>query len=99
MSSFDGTWGIEIETPMGTQRFTLVLAQTGQTLAGTAANANGTYEVEDGVVADAGATFAISITAPFPLRLTFDLHVDGDAIGGSSKAGPFPASQVTGRRA
>lgn len=98
MSAADGTWGIEIATPMGTQRFTLELTDANGTVTGTATNNNGAYPVNDGGFDDPRLTFSIDVTAPFPLTVGFTLDIDGDAIGGQSKTGPFPPSRVTGSR-
>lgn len=98
MTSAAGTWKIEIATPMGTQRFTLDLEQSGSDVTGTATNNNGTYSADDGKFDDPRLTFSIDVTAPFPLTVRFDLRIDDDAISGESKTGPFPPSPVTGRR-
>lgn len=99
MSSADGTWNIEIATPMGVQRFTLELTTAGESLSGTATNNSGELEIRDGVVEGDTLSFSIDVTSPFPLALAFRLTVNGDSIGGDSVAGPFPPSAVTGRRA
>lgn len=99
MSTVDGTWNIEIATPMGVQKFTLVLNAADGALTGTATNNNGEYELREGAITESGATFIADIKKPFPLTLAFDVTANGDAISGTSKAGPFPPSKVTGVRA
>jgi hypothetical protein len=99
MSTIDGTWKIEIATPMGTQRFTLDIQDEAGSLQGTATNNVGAFPLKDGQIDGDALSFSVDVTAPFPLTLLFTLTVDGDSIAGESKAGPFPPSAVTGGRA
>lgn len=39
-----------------------------------------------------------ALTSPFPLRLRFDVMVDGDRLAGTARAGPFVTSPVPGPR-
>jgi hypothetical protein len=98
MSTIDGTWQIEIATPMGTQRFTLDLHTDGTALSGTATNNAGSYSVDGGEADADSATFSVAVASPFPVALAFALTFDGDAVSGTSKAGPFPPSVVSGVR-
>ncbi|WP_460773331.1 hypothetical protein [Microbacterium sp. GXF7504] len=99
MSTVDGEWKLAIDTPMGVQRFTLHLLRDGDRLTGTATNNNGTSEIADGVVDGDDLTFTAAVQGPFPLTLAFTLTVDGDRLAGTSKAGQFPPSTVSGERA
>lgn len=98
MTHIDGTWRIEIATPMGTQRFTLVLHARDGVLTGTATNANGSVDITDGTVHGDAARMSVSLSAPIPLTLVFTLTATADSISGESRAGSFPPSPVTGVR-
>jgi hypothetical protein len=98
MTTIEGAWAIEIETPMGTQRFALDLRETAGAVTGTATNKTGEYSVDDGTSDGNSVTFSVAVRSPFPLTIAFDLVVDDDAISGQAKTGPFPPSPVTGTR-
>lgn len=100
MSDIDGAWKIEIATPMGTQKMTLELATDHNTLlTGTASGDAGVLELHDGTVDGDSIQFAVDMTVPFAMALQFTLVVDGDSVSGTSRAGSFPPSPVSGHRA
>jgi hypothetical protein len=98
VSDLDGSWAIEIATPMGTQKMGLQLATNGNEVGGTANGDAGEMAIHDGTVDGDSVTFAVDMTFPFAMTLRFVLKVDGDSLAGTSRAGSFPPSPVTGRR-
>jgi hypothetical protein len=99
--SVEGTWDLEIDTPLGKQRATLELSSQDGELRGTARDPKHGEEV---VLADLAVdgdrlTWTQSITKPLRLNLAFDVTVGGDEMTGHSKAGRLPRSKVTGHRA
>jgi hypothetical protein len=98
VSDIDGPWEIEIATPMGTQKMSLQLATDGDQLGGIANGDAGEMQIHDGSVDGDSIQFAVDMTFPFAMTLKFTLEVDGDSVAGTSKAGSFPPSSVTGRR-
>jgi hypothetical protein len=94
----DGVWAIEIATPMGTQKMNLHLATNGGELTGTSMGDAGELQIHDGTVAGATVDFIVDTTFPFAMALHFILSIDGDSLTGTSKAGAFPPSPVTGSR-
>jgi hypothetical protein len=99
VSDIDGSWNIAIATPMGTQKMTLALSSDETQLTGTASGDAGTLALRDGTIDGDSIQFAVDMTVPFAMALQFTLVVDGEAISGTSRAGSFPPSPVTGTRA
>lgn len=97
--SFDGTWKITIDSPMGSQDATLELQTSGSQLTGTLAGPQGTVEIADGAVDGDTATWTASLTQPMPITLETKATVDGDAISGEVKLGSFGNASFTGTRA
>lgn len=97
--SFDGSWNVTMNTPMGAQQGTLTLATDGASLTGTMDGAQGSAELEEGKVDGSTATWNVAMTQPMPLTLEFTANVDGDAISGDVKLGAFGNASFSGTRA
>lgn len=94
----EGTWDLNIRTPIGTMEAVLDLHVQDGTLYGTAMGAGEAVELRDMALDGDRLTWMQSITTPLRLNLAFDVTVDGDSMTGTSKAGRLPSSKVTGRR-
>jgi hypothetical protein len=96
--SLDGTWNVEINTPMGLQKATMTLKTEGGRVTGSSTGAQGTLEIA-GTVNGNTATWPAKITTPFPMDLEFTVTADGDNMTGGVKAGAFGTSPLKGTRA
>jgi hypothetical protein len=97
--SFDGTWNIEISSPMGAQKATVNLKADGATLTGEQTSPQGNSAIENGKIEGDRATWTSSVTAPMPMKLTFDLTRSGDTLSGTVNTGAFGSFPVKGARA
>jgi hypothetical protein len=97
--SFDGTWNLTLETPIGKQETTLVAQASGGALTGTQSGADGAQPIQDGLVNGDEATWSVTITSPMPMTLEFKGTVAGDSISGSVKLGMFGEAPFSGVRA
>ncbi|MCI5043805.1 MAG: hypothetical protein MRY72_03825 [Aquisalinus sp.] len=96
MAEFNGSWNIEINTPMGKQEGTLTLAQDGGSLSGSMAQGGESTDIENGAVAGDQATWDVKVTKPMPLTLGFTASLDGDNISGKVKLGAFGEADFSG---
>lgn len=90
--SFDGTYNMTINTPMGAQQGTLTLAQSGDELTGTMASQGDSVEIKNGKVSGDTASWDADVSKPMPLTLSFEGTKSGDALSGSVKLGAFGQS-------
>lgn len=95
-------WDLVIATPMGDLPMTAELrlpppSETSGPVTGVLVTESERAELADGRLDGDDATWKVKLSTPLPLTLKFALHRDGDTITGTSKAGMFPASTVTGR--
>jgi hypothetical protein len=97
--SADGSWNMTMNTPMGAQKATLVLATSGGSLTGQMKGPQGTLELNDGKVDGDNVSWSANLTQPMPIKLEFTGKVDGDKIGGSVKLGAFGNASWEGTRA
>jgi hypothetical protein len=97
--SVDGKWNVVINSPLGRQEGTLDLRADGPTLTGTSTDGRTTVDIFDGTIDGGRLRFAIRIKQPMPMKLQFDLTVDGDQIAGSVKTGILGRQKVNGARA
>jgi hypothetical protein len=96
--SLDGTWNVEINTPMGVQKATITLKTEGGRVTGSSTGQQGTLQIEGTVNGDT-ATWPAKITSPMPMDLEFTVTADGDTLTGGVKAGAFGTSPLKGTRA
>lgn len=97
--SADGSWNVTMNTPMGAQKATLVLATAGDKLTGQMKGQQGTLELLDGKVNGDTLTWAANMTQPMPIKLEFTGKVTGDKIAGNVKLGAFGNATFEGTRA
>jgi|SRR5262245_16237609 len=97
--SADGSWNVTMNTPMGAQKATLVLATSGDKLTGQMKGQQGTLELQDGKVNGDTLTWSANMTQPMPIKLEFTGKVTGDKIAGNVKLGAFGNASFEGTRA
>lgn len=96
--AIDGTYKIEIETPIGKQESTLVLKADGEKLTGTAESMMGKNDI-NGTVKDDEITFDLNITSPMgEMQLGFHGKITGNDIAGDIKMGSFGSSPFKGKK-
>jgi hypothetical protein len=95
--SADGNWKITISTPMGPQEVNAQITTQGDTFTGRTESPMGSQEITGKVAGDT-LTWSADITKPMPLKLEFEVKVDGDKMSGNCKLGAFGNAPVTGQR-
>ena len=96
--SVDGTWNLNMNTPMGAQQGTLEKKTNGNSLEGTMTGPQGVVPLEDGNVN--GDVLTWSITAQqMGMKIEFTVTVDGDKISGEAELGSFGKATIEGTRA
>ncbi|MBN1176634.1 MAG: hypothetical protein JXA51_03030 [Dehalococcoidales bacterium] len=96
----DGTYNVEIDTPMGKQESKLVLKTDGDAVSGNMASPMGTMEFSGGKVSGDAASWDMEIDSPMgKMTLEYNVKVSGDDISGEVKAGNFGSSPLKGKRA
>jgi hypothetical protein len=96
--SIDGKWNVTVQSPMGAQKSEFSFTAAGGTLNGTQASPQGPVAITNGTVDGDAVSWAIAITSPMPMTLTFSGKVAGDTLAGSVKAGNFGAFNFSGAR-
>ena len=95
----DGTYKIEIDTPMGKQEATLTLKTEGAKLSGTTDSMLGKADFSGGTVTGDTFAFSMEISSPMgSMKLDYTGQVSGDDVSGSIKAGDFGSSPFSGKR-
>ena len=95
----DGRWDCTIDTPMGTQAFTLEVRRDGDRFAGSVSGALGSKRIEDGRVSGDALDWQMSISKPIAMTLDCRADVTGDRIEGRVKAGFLGSYPLQGTRA
>ena len=96
----DGTYNIEIDTPMGKQESKLTLKTDGDAVSGSMDTPMGTLEFSGGKVSGDNVSWESEISGPMgSMKLEYNLTVSGDDISGEVKAGDFGSSPLKGKRA
>lgn len=98
MSKAAGTWNVEVKSPQGVQKFTLVL--TDDPVSGSGVGPDGEQQDLDNVAFEGDTvTFATDVVKPMKLRIVWTLTAEGDTLRGTAKAGFFPSAKVSATRA
>lgn len=96
----DGTYNVEIDTPMGKQESKLTLKTDGDKLSGSMESPMGSLEFSGGKVSGDAVSWDMELEGPMgKINLTYNLKVSGDDISGEVKAGDFGSSPLKGKRA
>lgn len=96
----DGTYNVEIDTPMGKQESKLTLQTDGSALSGTMENPMGKLGFSGGTVSGDGVAWEVEITGPMGrMNLGYKLKVSGDDISGEVRLGDFGSAPLKGKRA
>ena len=95
----DGTYKVDINSPMGTQSATLTLKTDGSSLSGSSAGAQGTQDFDGGTVDGNDFAFSMSLSGPMgQIQLDFKGTVDGDDISGNVQLGSYGSASFKGSR-
>jgi hypothetical protein len=96
--AIDGTYEMEIDTPMGKQEAKLTMKAAGNKLTGTMENSMGKNDIS-GIVNGNDASWELELSSPMgSMKLEFSGKVTGVEIAGKVKIGSFGTSQFTGRK-
>ncbi|MEQ8146150.1 hypothetical protein [Streptomyces sp. OP7] len=97
-ATVEGVWDLTVATPIGRIKAAVTFREEDEALVGVASGAGEDVPLRDITVDGAQVTWKQSVTRPLRLNLAFTVHVEGDTLEGTSRAGRLPASKVTGTR-
>jgi hypothetical protein len=96
--ALDGTYNIEIDTPMGKQESKLTLKTAGEKLTGTMASPMGNMDFT-GTAKGNDVSWSMEINSPMGnMKLDYKGKVAGNDISGEVKAGDFGSSPFKGKK-
>jgi hypothetical protein len=96
----DGTYNINLETPMGNRPGKLTLKTDGGSLSGTFTAEGAENTFTGGTVSGEEIAFSVQVSTPMgQITLNFKGTVSGDAISGQVQAGEFGSFPLNGTRA
>jgi hypothetical protein len=96
----DGSWKLDIESPLGKQSLWVDLKSEGDKLTGTARAVGQVIDPDiiDGEISNLEVSWKIKCRKPVPLTMKLNLVVNGDTMTGKAKPGMFGTFPVTGKR-
>ena len=96
----DGTYNIDMTTPMGNQSAKLTLKTDGTSLSGSVSGPQGEQSFDGGTVSGDDATWTIQISGPMgEMKIDFKATVSGDEISGTAQLGSYGSADFKGTRA
>jgi hypothetical protein len=96
--SYKGNWAIEVNAPLGVQKFTLAADVQDDVLLGVVSNGENTQEILNGKVDGDEASWDLPIQKPMKVTVAFSATLDGDEISGSARIGALGSAKFTGVR-
>jgi hypothetical protein len=96
-----GTYDVMLQTPMGPQKATLVLAEEGGSLSGFLKTPMGDTPFEGGTIDGDNLSWVAKAKGPMgrPMKIACTATIDGDAISGKAKLGMLGTATFSGQRA
>lgn len=95
----DGTYDVEVDSPIGKMKAKLTLATSGSELSGVMDSQMGTYDFSGGTADGQSCAFETAIGSPMgKIKLGVTAQVSGDMISGEVKAGSFGVFPLSGKR-
>lgn len=98
MSNVAGSYDCVTKSPMGDQKSVFTVNVDGDSFTGSNTGGMGSLDVENGKVDGNKLTWTMNMKVPMPMTLECEATVDGDALTGSIKAGPFGSMAMSGTR-
>ena len=96
----DGTYNIEMESPMGKRAGKLTLKTDGSSLSGSYAGPQGEQAFDGGTVTGDEIAWTMQVSGPMgQMKLDFKGAVSGDDISGEVQLGSFGSATFKGTRA
>ena len=96
----DGTYNIQIDTPMGSQTGKLTLKTDGDSLSGSIVSSMGEQVFDGGTLTGDEFAWSIQVSGPMgDMKLDFKGSVSGDEISGQVELGSFGSANFKGTRA
>jgi cytochrome P450 len=92
------SWKITMNTPAGPQEMTAHIVRKGDTFSGRIDSPMGSQEISKGVAGGDKLNWTMSVKKPLPLKIVFDVEVQGDKMTGKAKLGVFGSATLTGER-
>jgi len=88
--SIDGTYDLEINTPIGTRTATLILQTDSNYLGGTLSDEQGENKFTNGTVSGKEFSFTVQVNTPMGnINLKFNGSVSDDSISGEMQTDQF----------
>lgn len=87
--SVDGSWHVQLKTPMGAQEGIMELTTDGQKVNGRLRSSQANAEFTEGALDGDTLTWEAKVKRPMPMTLRCDATVAGDSMSGTMKLGKF----------
>ncbi len=97
--AIDGTYKVDMNSPLGTYSFTLILKTDGNSLSGSSVGPRGTQKFDGGTVDGNEFAFSMDFSGPMgQMQLDIKGAADGDDISGQVQLGPYGTATFKGSR-
>ena len=96
--SFEGTWDVTVNSPMGAKVFRIAVQTAGGTVAGTVSLDGETAPLIDPRLAGGHLCWSVKMPRPMNVLLEVDLELAGEELAGSARTGRMVLPDVRGVR-
>ncbi len=96
--SFDGTWDLTVNSPMGAKAFRIAVTTGDGNVAATVTSDGLSTPLMDARLEGGHLRGSLRLPRPMNILLDLDLTCDGDALAGQAKAGHMVLPGITGAR-
>lgn len=91
-------WKITLQTPAGPQEMTLHLVRDADAFTGRIDSAMGSEPIKNGKITADTLNWTMDVKKPMPIKLSFEVQVQGESMTGHAKLGVFGKAKLQGQR-
>jgi len=92
------SWKVTLQTPAGPQDMTLHFVRNNDTFEGRIESPMGSEVIKNGTIAGDNLSWVMNVKKPMPIRLSFEVRIQGEHMTGSAKLGVFGKAKLEGRK-
>ena len=91
-------WIVTLQSPAGPQQMTLYIVRAADTLTGSIESPMGSEVIKNGTIEGNTLKWTMDVKKPMPIKLSFEVQVQGESMMGHAKLGIFGKSKLEGQR-
>jgi cytochrome P450 len=91
-------WKVVMQSPAGPQQMTVYIVRGTGTFTGKIDSPMGSEDIKNGTIEGDTLKWTMDVKKPMPIKVSFEVQVQGNSMSGTAKLGIFGKSKLEGQR-